>query len=100
MQTDHHMARMSQTEQPEHLTDKDWEALAAASWLGGVQAWRVEIERILTERVADRLAAVEALADKWAADIDGLPRADVCARQLRAALHPSQGDDLVQEPPC
>lgn len=27
-----------------------------------------------------------ALADKWAADIDGLPRADGCARQLHAVL--------------
>jgi hypothetical protein len=78
----------------EHLTDEDLEALTEASFRGGAKAWRAEIERILTERVADRLAAPEALADAWerqAADpSDPVYKIGLfsAAGELRAALHP------------
>jgi hypothetical protein len=46
------------------LTAEEWEAIGEASWHGGANAWRAEVERILAARLADanaRLEAVEAL---------------------------------------
>lgn len=42
--------------------------------------------RLSRDLLDTRLAAVRALADEWAADPDGLPRADGCARRLRAVV--------------
>jgi hypothetical protein len=68
----------------EHLTDEDLEALTEASFRGGSKAWRAEIERILTERVADRLAAAEALGQ------DGSPGS--LMEDIRAELTALTGD--------
>lgn len=105
MQTDHHMARMSHALQPQPLSTEERGVL-----LGvlrdvervGVETGTWEQGKVLAavaDIVADRDARLEALADEW--ERLGLPTAAGELRAaFRAALHPVQGDELIQEPPC
>ena len=104
-------AETPRTDERTTLTEADWDALTEASFRGGSAAWRAEIERILTDRLAAAVARAEAAEAKVAAalalcgdyavfaDFGEPPNEDVVAGVREADLLAALGSATTEGPP-